>query len=176
MKDINFIKTLSAKEQHGLRTWAMFSFSMLSLVFVAIALLQIPQLSTLNQTKKEYLKLSQNIHTTNTRLTQNQTLKNKMYCLGDQCKTIDKLACAAKTPWSCMSYITNACSNSITLQSCNLQNKHVALTAQCTNVQQATHFLQELQKDSKFSNVQLTSLQPAPGNFVTFTIKGTVNS
>jgi Fimbrial assembly protein (PilN) len=174
MKDINFIKTLSAKEQYALRKWSIFSFGMLGLVIIAITILQIPQLSMLNHTKKEHVRLSHNINNTNIQITQSQNLKNRMCCLGDQCKTIDTFACATHMPHTCMSSITNACTNGITLQTCSLQNKTVALTAQCANVQQATHFVQQLQKDTHFSHVQLASLQPASGNFVTFTIKGNI--
>ena len=175
MKDINFIKTLSVKEQHGLRKWATFSCGMLGLVFIAIALLQIPQLNTLNKTNKEYQQLAQNVDVIHTRITQNQNLKSKMCCLGDQCKTIDALRCATKTPHECIQCISDACRNDIELNTCTIQNNSFQLTAQCKNVQQATHFMQLLKKDNHFSSVQLTSLQPIAGNFITCTIKGTFN-
>ncbi len=176
MKDINFIKTLSAKDQHGLHRWITFSVSMIVLIIIAIALLQIPQLHTFNQIKKEYQQLTRAIHNVNTQITQNQNLKSKMYCLGGQCKTIDNLACATQKYHTCMQCITNACSNIIALQTCNVQNKKLTLTAQCAHVQQAIHFVEQLAQQPTFANVQLLSLQPMPGSLVAFKIKGTINS
>ncbi len=176
MKDINFIKTLSAKEQHNLHRWIIFSASIIGLTIVAIALLQIPQLYTLNQIKKEYQQLTRNIHNANTQLTQNQSLKNRMCCLGDQCKTIDSLGCITQKSHTCMECITNACGDTITIETCTIQNKKFTLAAHCAHIQQATQFIQQLQNNNNLSAVQLISLQPSSGNQISFNIKGSINS
>jgi len=174
MKDINFVKTLSPKQQHNLRRWASFSFGLFSIMIIAVLALQVPQLITLKEIKSEYQSLAQNISAANTTLTHNQTLKNKVGCLGKQCSTINTLACATQTPRTCINSIVNACGPTIYLQACNLKNKCLEICAQCNGIQQATYFLEQLTQHTVFSDLKLVSLQPAPGNFVSFTIKGNI--
>lgn len=172
MKNINFIKTLSVKEQQALRSWSIFSLTMLGLVLGVIAVLQLPQLNMLGSMKKEYVELVQNLHAINIRLAQNDALKSRMCCLDGQCNTINTFACGTKIPHACMNGIMSACGSVVELHACKLQNKNFSLTAQCASAQQVTHFLKQLQKDVRFTNAQLVSLQPIHNKFVTFTIKG----
>jgi Tfp pilus assembly protein PilN len=160
MKQINFINTLSAKEQYALRRWFYLSTLFISATVMAIVWIQINQIRHLYNIKSQRTPSTdpieyEAIHTRKEKLEKEEVeLKQKINSLA-------QLKSDSKNPLDQLNAIATACQASTGLQSLTITPQAIELSAHCSTTQEAIRIVKNLNQSPLFQAVKLNSIQPA---------------
>lgn len=159
MKNINLIKVVPPYRQQEIRRWLVISVVFLGSIFTAITILQIPQLRTWYQAKKENKTLKDAVHAFESVMDKKHALKQKQQLLRKKIKKLDSYIKQPKNPTKHITMFMNACEKTVHLDSLTMTKKTFKLTAACTKTEDATNFMQRLRESNEVYNLKLVSMQ-----------------
>lgn len=157
MKPINFINTISPKEQKALETWYTSTLIILALSMVCIVGLQFKQLWSLYTTRTK--ALTKNLHN-NSQLQKYERLQQNHAFLNRQYEQVNKSLEQHHNPCAYLTCIKELLSDHINLQTCTLTDTTISCALCVPHAQAATNCIRHLKKTSYFTGLKLTSMQP----------------
>ncbi|MDP3889007.1 MAG: PilN domain-containing protein [bacterium] len=165
MKGINFITTLSPKEQRAMQRWFIATMSVSIVVLLGIGYVQIKQLHRLFEVKKEKTSLSHGTIAFQASSTRKEKLQQQLSMQKKRLAKISKHQTNPKNPHDILMTITDACSKAtMQLESFSMHKHAIELTGQCTQPEQALSLINNLNNSTLFQQVTLVSMQPVSLN------------
>ena len=174
MKSINFITTLSAKQQTEIRRWFIATATMIIVGIFTMVCYFAPQLHALYLIKKEIAGFKEKTKTYISTVQQKNTLKKEHISLQQKKDKIQTYLLTPHNPHHYLTTLVQLCHNAITIQHIRNDKKDIELTLTCPTAEQATTLIQEITNTGLFSNTKLTSLQQHDKNGYTCIIKSSI--
>lgn len=181
MKPMNFIKTITPREQRAIHAWytrSLLFFCANVLVMLALYAQQRSTLSTLVQQKQSLLHHSQEY--TNA-LARKKTTDESKALYTQQADKIRNYLHHPKNPLPFIeSLITNTSQNKITIQSIGIQKNQLSFKGTCTQPDHPLALVKTLGDSPYFNNLTLTSIEKdsidatAQQQTLTFTITSAI--
>lgn len=160
MKPMNFIKTITPREQRAIQTWytrSLLFFSANCLVMIALYAQQRSTLATLTQQKQSLLHHAQEYTSA---LARKKTTDETKTLYTQQADKIRNYLYHPKNPLPLIeSVITNTTQNKIIIQSIGIQKNHLSLKGTCTQPDQPLTLVKNLGESPHFNNLTLTSIE-----------------
>ena len=157
MTPINFITTLSAKQQRTLRTWWRFSLVVFFGVATGIVALQSMQLYALYKTFSEHIYVQEQVRTVQDELKPYTALKKEEEALRAQQTKIDHIYHSAERSRLLLAALY-ATDQSVHIKSCKLDKTSFELIVQGANTESALNEIKRLRVVKQFHEIKLVSL------------------
>ena len=173
MKNNSLINTVSPKQQYAIRRWFIISTLLLSVSVIIIIVLEIPQLYALQSIKKDNKMLVAQTEQFDKIMARQHKLQQEEQQLRKQQEILNQHNEQLNRLIGSFSHIMHACAPNSTIESLQIKNHHLELTARCTQTHHATDFIADLSQSKQFSNLALTSLQQTEQKSkLLFTVQG----
>ncbi len=174
MKNNNLINTISPTQQYAIRRWFILSTLLLSATIIVIIVLEIPQLYALQSIKKENIALRAQTEPFDQVMAEQHKLQQEEQQCRKKQEVINKYQQELDHLIDNLSHIIHARRPDCRIESLQIKNHDLELTARCAQPQQATDFIAQLAESKQFRNLRLTSLQQTEQkpSFL-FTVQGT---
>ena len=173
MKNNSLINTISPKQQYAVRRWFIISMLLLSASIIIIILLEIPQLYALRSIKKDNEMLVVQTEEFDRVMARQHKLQQEEQQFKKRQETVNQYREQLDRLIDNFSHIMYACASDSTIESLQIKNNHLELTARCTQAHHATDFIERLSQSKQFSNLTLTSLQQTEQKSkLLFTVQG----
>jgi len=173
MKKNSLINTVSPKQQYAIRRWFIISMLLFSASIIIIIVLEIPQLYVLQSIKKDNKILLVQTEQFDKVMTRQHKLQQEEQQLRKHQETINQHNEQLDHLIDDFSHIIHACASDSTIESLQIKNHYLELTAHCAQVHHATDFIAHLSELKQFRNLTLTSLQQTEQKSkLLFTVQG----
>lgn len=174
MKKNNLIKTLSPEQQYAIKRWFIISLFLSSITIVIVIAFEIPQVYALQSIKKENTALAIQTESFNSIIGQQHKLKKKEQEYKEKQAKITKYKDELISLITHLSTVVQASKPACNIESLHIKPNSIELVAYCTQIQNATNFLDKLVESKQFHDTELTSLQyqTKQNPSFLFTIKG----
>jgi hypothetical protein len=174
MKPINFITTLSAKQQHALRMWWQFSLGVLGITTLSIIVVQSKQLYTLYTAVRQHNNLHTQASIKRNELEPYNQLKQEETTLRTQRTKIDSIAHATERMSSLLAAVC-ATDKSVQVQTCTLNKKDFNIIMHTPDAHTALQEVARLRAIKQLDTIKLVSLQQAQqADHMTATVRGAI--
>jgi len=160
MKDVNFLHTLSPKEQRAIRAWYYRTWAMGIILFICMLGMHIPQLH-----KWRLLKRRQQVKC---KVVSNDTLNKEVQALEKQIASLSSYTATLKqyetqiTNWR--ERITYLLDSGFPMQSCDIDSKGARSVFHLSALKQVKELVAALSAYPSIKQVHINSLQPLSGD------------
>jgi hypothetical protein len=162
MKGINFITSLSQKEQYAIRRWFIFTILLAIVALVSVGYVQLKQLARLFEVKNEKKQLAHHEIAFQASNTRKEKLQAQVSAQKSKLAKITKHQTHPKNPLTILNTITAACTKTnVQLQSLTITKQNVEFIGNCAQPEHALAVISNLNESSLFQNSKLVSLQPS---------------
>jgi len=173
MKNNSLINTVSPKQQYAIRRWFIISMLLISASIVMIIVLEIPQLYALQSIKKDNEMLVAQTEQFDKVMARQHKLKQEEEQLRKCQETVSQHNEQLDRLIDNFSYIIHACASDSTIESLQIKDHYIEVTACCTQTHHATDFIADLSQSKQFRNLVLASLQQTEQKSkLLFTVQG----
>ncbi|HEV2601161.1 MAG TPA: hypothetical protein VGT41_02585 [Candidatus Babeliales bacterium] len=161
MKPINFLKTISPKEQHNIAVWCRVAIVLTLITIIAITVTQFYQLKTFFAARKKYNQIMQkqpqlpviNAH-------QNKKLQEQEKELQDRKEFLAHIELKNERLLNVLTAIQKSMPTNCTIVTCNINGKTITLSVICPSTQVGYQYLEALSASPDITDLRMTSLQP----------------
>lgn len=159
MKKVNFMISLTPEKQYAIKRWFWLTFFLcLGSVSIIIYLI-VPQLLIYHALRKEVTVLREKTKDYASSVKQTNALKAEQELVRVRTKKIDNYHEAIKNPLPYIVAITQACSESVVLESVRFNKKECEIAIVCPTAEHANVFMKRLSALDLFERIKLVSLQ-----------------
>lgn len=160
MKRMNFINSLAARRHQQISRWFFISSFSILAVIICITVFQTLEFYELSRLSAE-LKTSQtHLDALQLNSQEKQTLARKKESLSTLRSHIFSCTLAPCNPHDTLCMLTKLSALPVNLQSVQLHQNGLDMTAHASSIQHATTALAQLKKGTQFANVELISITP----------------
>ncbi len=160
MNSINFIKTLSPKQQYALARWYTVSITLTACTILGIASAQIHQLYTLYGIHNQQTTLQQQTAPSTQQLKYHEHLKEQEKLLAHKQTTIASISHNQRHMHAYIASIIAAV-GAENITSLAFNDAAITIIAHCNDAPAALGYLKHLQSAEHFSHIKLIALQPS---------------
>ena len=158
MKRMNFIDKIAAHKHLQLQRWFLFSSVALCAAAISIVLFQSMELYELYSTHTQLTSMQEQLKALELNCEIKTALQQKKSSLTQVKTHITGCTTAPCNPHDTLCMLTKLTALPISLQSVQLHQDGIELTAQTNNLQYATHAIEQLKRESPFAQLELTSI------------------
>ncbi len=173
MKQINFIKASSPKEQRALHRWFWLSCTLLIILVAILGALYINQFNTLQTLHATYSRLEPTSGQLNNCLTEKRKLKDREGKLKQHLTKTTRIKQKPKNPAPLLQLFISTLPQDVSLHTFNLKKKHLDIILFGTTSQDILTYLQQLKKHTLFAQIDMHTLEPSDG-YVKTTVQATL--
>lgn len=160
MKRMNFINKVAAQRHQQISRWFLFSSLSLSAVIMCITVFQALEIYELRAVNAELSKSQTHLDALQLSCQEKQTLEGKKASLSTMRSHIFSCTLSPCNPHDTLCMLTKLSTLPVNLQSVQLHQDGLDMTAHAQSLQHATTALAQLKKGSQFSSVELVSISP----------------
>ncbi len=173
MKQINFLKTASPKEQQTLHRWFWRSCVLLATLIISLGALSINQFNTLQALQTSHTTLASTSGQLDHCLTEKRRLKDREEKLKKYLAKTTRIKQKPKNPAPLLQLFITTLPQGVSLHTFNLKKKHLDLILFGTTSQDVLTYLQQLKKHPLFAQIDIHALEPSDG-YVKTTVQATL--
>jgi hypothetical protein len=160
MKRMNFIDKMSAHKHQQISRWFLVSSLSIAGILVCITVFQGLELYELRTVKAELSRSQTHLDALQLNCQEKQTLENKKASLSTMRSHIFSCTLSPCNPHDTLCMLTKLSTLPINLQSVQLHQESLDMTAHAHTLEHATNALAQLKKGSQFARVELISISP----------------
>ena len=175
MKNINFVNTLSHKQQYALRRWWFLSVVLGIGILLVMSILHGLQVHHWYVLTAEYTVLAQQTQALRGTVQARELLSKEQKMLQQKKVKADRVKQSLALVHTRISQITAACATA-QLETCKWHKNQVELVIGCKDAMAATQCVGQLQKINGLNTIRLVSLSPRENGAVLATMKAQLGS
>lgn len=160
MKRMNFINKQTAQKQQQLSRWFLFSSLSMCTVIMGIIIFQTLELLELHTAKTTLASSQTHLDALQLSCQEKQILENKKTSLSTMRSHIFSCTLSPCNPHDTLCLLNKLSKLPINLQSVQLHQDGLELTAYAQNIQHATTSIAQLKEASSFKSIELLSISP----------------
>lgn len=160
MKQINFVKTITPREQRAIQQWLHWSLLLLGISSIIMIILSSQQRKTINALAQQKYALTHHDQQYTNALARKKTINDVKTIYQPRADKIRNHLYHPKNPLTLLqSLITTTNQNKITIQSIDIQKGQLSLKGTCTQPDQPLALIKHLGELPHFNNLALTSIE-----------------
>lgn len=171
MKRMNFIDKISAQKHQQVRHWFLFSSVTLCTTVISIVLFQSMEFYELYAVQMQLANSQTQLDALQLNCQTKTSLQEKKSNLTQLKTRIAACTSAPCSPHDTLCILTKLAALPLNLESVQLHQDGMEVTAQANSLQHATHAIEQLKKESAFAQMELISITPGQKGLL-FRIKG----
>lgn len=160
MKRMNFINKISAHKHQQTSRWFLVSSLSISAIIICVSVFQTLEFYELRALNAELSSSKTNLDALQLNCQEKQTLESKKASLSSMRSHIFSCTLSPCNPHDTLCMLTKLSTLPVSLQSVQLHQEGLDMTAHANSLQHATTALAQLKKGSQFANVELVSISP----------------
>jgi len=170
MKNINFVNTLTHKQQYSLRRWWFLSSVLGVCILLAVTILHGLQLHQWYIFTTEHAALQREAHGMRTTMNTHESLRKEQQALQQKRAKADRVKQSLASVRARLIDIAAACAT-MQLETCKWHKNSVEITVGCRDGLCATQCVGQLRTVKGLNSIRLVSLSPRDGGTVLATMK-----
>jgi len=174
MKQINFIKAASPKEQQALHRWFWRSCILLVTLAISMSTLYVNQFNTLQVLRTAYNTLESTSGQLDHCLTEKRKLKDREGKLKQRLAKTTRIKRKPKNPAPLLQLFISTLPQGMSLHTFNLKKKHLDIILFGITSQAILAYLKQLKEHTLFAQIDMQTLEPSDG-YVKATLEATLS-
>ena len=174
MKQINFIKTASPKEQQALHRWFWLSCALLITLVISLAVVYMNQFNALQTLHTTYNRLESTSEHLDNCLTEKRKLKDREGKLKQHLAKTTRIKQKPKNPAPLLQLFISTLPQGVSLHTFNLKKKQLDIILFGTTSQDILAYLKQLKEHPLFAQIDMHTLEPSDG-YVKATLQATLS-